>query len=138
MSGIQMALMGAGEDTVKLSAQNIDHFSFSPNTADLEYQLTNTGKVQQRLDGGIWTDLEDWVTPNGNAALYELKVTLNSGTLDAGTTGSWVSLAGTQLYQVHQTSVGIQQANMTFEIRKASTAIVMATATIVLTATEEI
>ena len=57
--------------------------------------LNADGRKQTSDDPGGSTN---WIT-NGAPANYEAFVSLSSGTLSSGTTGSWVSLGTTQTWQ---------------------------------------
>lgn len=45
----------------------------------------------------------DWLT-NGAPANYDIKVTLNSGSLTSGTTGSWLNLGSSQTWTTTSTA----------------------------------
>ena len=74
------------------------------------------------------TDAGDWVSPKAFApGAYECRATLNSGTLLTGTTGSWLALTSTRTWTCANTA----SANLTIEIRDASTTVV-ATGTVII------
>lgn len=81
----------------------------------------------------IYSDLGDWVIPNGNASLYEVRATLNSGTLSSGTTGSWLALTSTRTWTVTRSVIGVSTANLTIEIRRIGGTTILATAPVDMT-----
>jgi hypothetical protein len=67
-----------------------------------------------------WAYNHDWGTPTGGSPGddYEIKATLNSGTIDAGdSTGSWLALSTLRRWEVSRTSLGTDTANITIDIR---------------------
>lgn len=82
----------------------------------------------------------DWETGGFDSGDYDCQATLNSGTLDGGSdaTGSWLSLSTTRTWEVTRTNVGANSANLTIEIRDATTLAVLDSGTINLTATVSI
>jgi hypothetical protein len=69
-------------------------------------------------DSVFGTINDDWVSPAtaGLAALYELQVNLNSGTLSSGTVDSWLALTSTYTYEVNSGTAVIR-----VRIREAAT-----------------
>jgi hypothetical protein len=59
---------------------------------------------------------DTWVTPAtaGVAATWEVRATVTAGSIDSGTTGSWLSLGTSRAWS--KTSVGV--ATLTFEWRQ--------------------
>ena len=135
MSGIQMALLGASADaTITITDQTISGYVFPPSTAEVVYQLTSAGKVN-KIVNGVTTELEQWCTPVTSAANYEAYVTVNSGGLTSGTTGSWVALSSTRSWTLQEVGSGnTAVCNFTVQIRRVATTVVLDSATIDLTA----
>lgn len=101
----------------------------APGTATATYTLTSGGLEQA-------TGLSDntWMLA-GSGGDYEARATLNSGALSSGTTGTWLSLGTTRAWSVTRSgAAGVSSANLTVEIRLASSGAVLATAPVVLTA----
>jgi hypothetical protein len=103
-----------------LSDANTDGF--------ISYELLASG-VAQRVSGslGTLTFSGEWRV-RGASADYEVRATLNSGSLNSGTTGTWLSLS---------TSRGWSRdfdgdADLTIEIRDAASLAVLSTANVTL------
>lgn len=104
-----------------------------PASALLEIQ--SDGDIYEQTNGGGGVDDGDWVTPTSAAgAAYDVRATLNSGALTAGTTGTWMSLSASRGWSVTQNSAGTAAANLTIEIRDAVSLVVLATGSLDLQA----
>lgn len=64
----------------------------------------NAGVCSSTPDAGDDPVQITWLI-NGAAANYDIKVTLNSGTLTSGTTGSWLNLGTSRSWQTSGTAV---------------------------------
>lgn len=118
-----------------LGVSNVTDSVIDPLDATAGIQLENDGDTVEIRQAGN-TLIGYWVVPRSAAgAAYEARVTVNVGTLSTGTSGSWLALDTTRSWTVAQTVIGTKTANITLEIRKASTGVVLATATIDITAT---
>lgn len=133
-----MALMtagsggGGGVATVTLSYQYIA--AIFGGTATAAYRLGSDGVVYQALNGGAYTSLETWCTPGAQAVNYECYVTLSSGTLTSGTTGSWLPLSSNQTW-TRSASGGLNfAAELSIVIRRVGDTAIAASATIDLEA----
>ena len=137
MSGIQMALLGTGSaDELALVGYTASFLDFVPATGGLGYQLTSGGKEQEGLGSATsisYSDIGDWVIPNGNASLYEVLATVNSGAVSSGTTGTWLSLGTTRTWTVTRTTAGTSFVNMTIDIRLIGGTTILATAPVNMT-----
>lgn len=124
---------GTGLPVITITNQNLSNVTFSPTNSTNGYRLDSNGKVYEN-DNASFGFLEDWVTPNGAASNYECYVTVTSGTLSSGTSGSWLSLGTTRDWTVLQTSVGVKTCTFTVDIRKIGTTTVLDSATITIEA----
>jgi hypothetical protein len=97
-------------------------------TAGASYQLATTGKVNL-IRAHASTITSDAVIPNANIGLYQAFVTVNSGTLTSGTTGSWVNLSSTQTWNKQVTNAAAS-VNFTLQMRLASNGQVVKTITV--------
>ncbi len=122
--------------TVAISDQNIiDSAVGAPAFA--QYALANTGVASYAtINNGSGNIPGEWL-PSGTPANYDVRATLNSGSLDGSSsaTGSWLNLGTGRAWLVQRLSAGVQAANLTIEIRDAGTLAVVDTATVVLSAT---
>lgn len=126
---------GTTQVTISLTDQTI--YTSNVPTVYLYYTLTSGGQAQYSLvsGGGSPTNLEQWCTPTSQATNYEAKVTVTSGSLNGGTTGSWVDLATTSSWYIqNSTSRSTVSCTFTVEIRRKGTTVVVDTATIQLSA----
>jgi hypothetical protein len=132
MSGIQMALLGTGSaDQLALVGYTASILDFLPATGGLGYQITSGGKEQEGFGTATsisYSDTGDWVIPNGNASLYEVRATVNSGAVSSGTTGTWLSLGTTRTWTLTRDTAGISSVNLTIDIRLIGGTAILATA----------
>lgn len=96
------------------------------------YRLNSTG-IAELLTGASYTTAETWLA-GGASSGYECRATITFGSLTSGTTGSWLSISSPREWYVSRISSGSSQCTFTLEIRNASTLVVVASATIDLTA----
>jgi hypothetical protein len=77
-----------------------------------------TDRDVDERDSGGYTDRADWLDAVGTPADYEVRVTVDSGSLDAGsdTTGSYIALSSSREWYTDD----IQSADLTISIRRAT------------------
>lgn len=121
----------------------VDHEFGSPTAAaSARFELNTDGKAYAVMTGNLSSPTEgttayanEWF-PGGLAASYDCFATLNSGTLSGGTTGSWLNLGTTRSWTCSATKgttgTSTQSANLTVQIRDATSLTVLASATISL------
>lgn len=126
---------------VAISDANISFAFPVPGDAYAGYRLHSDGTIDGTAATSLnWANnLGTWLV-NGLNSDFEVRATLNSGALDAASsaTGSWLVLSTARLWYCFRDGVfgaGQQVANLTIEIRDASTLGVLDTATITLSAT---
>lgn len=129
------AIAGNSRPVISLAmAAGVLATAIDPADAEAGIQLESDGDYVEHKHTGD-TDTGDWITPKAAAGVeYECRVTVNTGTLSGGTSGSWLPLNVTRLWFVTQTIIGTKQANITLEIRQAAGGAVLASATFNLTA----
>lgn len=119
MSGVLAMLMGVTgpEPVVTLAADyNPTSTALDPEDASASFQLQSDGDIISGV-----SDAGDWLVPKSAAPSdYEAKITMTSGTLSSGTTGSWVALSSTRTWTLNRTTPGLSTAIGTLEIRKGS------------------
>lgn len=119
---------------VKLTDQVISNTRPDPLTCNANYRLNLSGAAERSNAAGTYSTISgEWLL-TGSASDYDCRFTPTSGTLTSGPTG-WNNLATSREFKVTQTVVGDKTCIGTIEIRDASTLVVLATATIELTAT---
>lgn len=105
-------------------------------TAIFELQADGDIITQTDLTGAI--DRGEWVNPKKTTgALFEARLTVNSGSVSSGTTGAWLALSSNRGWTQSRPTVGLQTANVTLEIRKASSGTVLASKTFTFEAERE-
>lgn len=140
MSGALLAHAGAmGGPRITLApTYTVSDTTVSPTNASAQFQLQSDGDVARitvTTGGGGTVDVGDWITPISAAgANYEVRATVNSGSLSSGTTGSWLALSSTRTWAREQTTVGSSACELLIEIRNASTTVVMDSSTVTLQA----
>jgi hypothetical protein len=125
---------GTSNTVISITDQTI--YGFATSSAGAWYFLLANGQVQGSTDfNGINPFfIENWVTPTSQAANYEALVTILTGSLTGGTTGSWVALSSNRSWYVNQTGNGQKTCTFTVQIRRVGTGTVLDTATITITA----
>jgi hypothetical protein len=125
-----------GTSNIVISISNQTITGSATSSAGAWYYLTSGGQVQgSTIFGGTSPFfIENWVTPTSAAADYEAFITVTSGSLTGGTTGSWVALSSTRSWYIQSTSTGTTTCVFTVQIRQVGTATVLDTATITLNA----
>lgn len=120
---------------VNLSDQSVESEAVG-SAATATYTLGTDGNAENNglPIAGEWLDPVD----ASEADLYECYATLLSGSLSAGTTGTWQALTSDRTWTVTRVAVGIRSAQIRVEIRKiADPEIILGSAVITLTATVE-
>jgi hypothetical protein len=104
--------------------------------SEASFTIENDGDVTSYTTGLGTIDIGDWIAPKDAAgANYEVFVTVNSGSLSGGTTGSWLSLGTTRTWTAAVSSGGgTVGANITVEIRRATGGAALASSTFNLSA----
>lgn len=115
-----------------------DSAILGPGTANAQFQLKSNGKVAKTNVNNTVVEDGSWIRPNASASLYECFATLNSGTLNSGTTGSWLALTSTRTWVKSKSSPpsGSSTCELTIQIRKVGSAVTEST-TVTLIATVE-
>jgi hypothetical protein len=133
MSILLAAFAAMGGDKISLSGVAVSSVGSGSQTAT--YTLESDGDVVRATTPLGSSDIGDWIDPKASAPSdYEVRATLNSGTLTSGTTGSWLALTSNRSWTLTQATVGAaDQVDLTIEIRKGSGA-TLASATVTLDA----
>lgn len=104
-----------------------------PQNARAGYRLNSSGVAQELVGAGSYSTLETWLT-TGDVSLFEARVTVTSGVLSSGTTGTWIALSTSPEWYIQDADAGPLSASCTFtvEIRHAASGQVLDSATITL------
>ena len=111
----------------------------SPTNAVAGVKVDADGSVYS-LIGASYALRYVWKTGGGVVADYECRWTNTSGTLSAGTAGSWLALSGDREFSVTYTvdGAGSKSCTGTLEIRSASDLSVLASASVALSAVVDV
>lgn len=128
--------------TVNITGRAIASGTLAPADSSAQYLLRSDGtSAEVTTLGGTININNQWGRPDeaGVGADYEVRATLQSGSLTSGTTGSWQNLGSNRSWTVQRagSSVGTSSAQILVEIRRAGTTDVIDSATITLTAIVE-
>ena len=116
---------------VSITDQNADNDSLSGigGTATATYRLASTGVASATNPAGVLTAISGEWRLSGASADYEAQATWGSGTGTTGGPTGWVSLSTTRDWTLTATDNTVSRP-LTVEIRLASGAILLDTATI--------
>lgn len=135
---VQSVLSAAGwlNYAATVNAASYSHTVESPANATSGIVVSSDGYLY-RVDGAGTTLQYLWRSGAGVSSEYECRWTNTSGTLTTGTAGSWLSLASNVTFDVQFTTdaAGNKACTGTLEIRSAHSGIVLASASITITAT---
>lgn len=107
-------------------------YSRSQNTAS--FSFLSTGEFQATNGAAISTQY-NWLL-GGAASSVDLRVTPTSGSFSTGITGAWINLGTTRTFtRTWPGGMASESVTATVELRNASTAVVLASATITLVTT---
>lgn len=135
---IQQLMCGVSSIEVSITSGTfIAEDPSSPYTVTSTYELNSAGTVVFSANPAAISPpagvFETWLVV-GTAGLYEARVTVTSGSLTSGTTGTWLALSTSRQWEVSRATTGSSNVTFTLEIRRASDGTVLDTATITLAA----
>jgi len=114
-----------GDPRVSFTAGAVSDVQLDPSISTVNVTFSNDGSYAS--SGNTQGFSGNWISPvsaAGNA--YEIRMTVNSGSTPTGSaTASWLALGTTRTWSLSQAVVGTTTANVTVEIRKASTGTVL-------------
>lgn len=120
-------------ESVVVNDATYSSLALSPDDSSITVSFTNTGLVQISQNSFPSVTQYTWLL-SGAASDYQIRATLNSGTLTSGVTGSWLNFG--QSWNVTRTTnvVGTSTATITIEIRDVATSTVQDSGVITLNA----
>lgn len=111
-------------DVITVNSGTITDIDFASPfiaTATIIYELDGTITTLRQQGADNVDTLGDWISPLSSApGNYEIRATLNSGSLTSGTTGTWQALSTDRAWSVSREVSGTSSANLTIEIRSGS------------------
>lgn len=132
---ISVASFGAGATITLNATYSATSFTITPTDATAQFQLQSSGDIAKTSGTNAVADVGTWIIPTSQASNYECFATLNSGTLTSGTTGSWLALTSNRTWTRHSGG-GLQTAEITVQIRKIGTGLVLDSTVVTLEAEE--
>lgn len=140
MSGVQMMVLAGAGRTVNftdLTGLNEIYAGRVAATATAGYRINpSTGYADKNING-TYSQIEQWSFPISEAINYEVKATVLAGTVDSGTTGSFLTTTASREWQKVQSVNGIDTVQLQFEIREAGGSTILDTWYVTLTAERE-
>lgn len=141
MAGIHAGFIGragaaaSGPLTATLTSTTAEAHDFSSG-ANAIYEVNLNGKVYASIVGAGTPEFETWRTGGGLSSDFQLRATRTGGSGTAsGTFGTWSALSSTRTYSLFngdaQTAIDVF---ITMEIRRTSDLVVVATASISMSA----
>lgn len=110
-----------------------DDQSIPGEYATVQYQINPDGYVYVDEQYSGLTSYEQWCTPAGFASNFEVRATLDTGTMSGGTFGSWLDLSTNHEWTKTIGENGANQnegAAVSFEVRKKGYTTILDTWTI--------
>lgn len=129
---------GTSNVVVDFTDLSLAVLAFSPNDAFCGYQIRTDGYVYATDPGPSYAQIEQWISPTSAATGYEVYATLTSGSLTGGTVNTWLPVTFILEWYVQETSLGVEAATLSFQVRKTGTSTVLDTWTVSLEAAVEL
>lgn len=128
-------LFAAGGDSITLHGVTY-YGTWVGANCSVSYTISGFPTCEEVLTNefGAYTSLGQWLIPVANSALYQVRMTLTSGTFTSGTVSSWLPMTAGYTWTTARTTVGIKQTIATVEISDVLTSTVRSSATVNLTA----
>lgn len=123
------AHLAGGGTRVSLSGYTVVHVNAAGARA--AFRLGADGKAYTAT-AMVETYRQDWVQPLTDAGLYEVRATLQSGTVTSGPFGTWDALSSDREWVSTSSPGTFRTGTFLVEIRDAATSTVRASATILL------
>lgn len=120
MTACQQVAAAGGGFRITLTNATVSDSNITPGTTTVSYRVDADGNVYTN-DGGGDTVHEQWITPLGGQALYEVRATLTAGTNPSGTMNTWQQLNTDRTWTKIQSIPGVNECTMTIEIGIAGT-----------------
>ena len=133
--GLTTPIAGAVTPRVSISNVSISDTTVAPTNANAGYSLTSAGVINSITVSGGTVALGNWILPASAAgAAYEVRATESSGSVSSGPIGTWDALSTTRTWTRGRVALGSESVTLIIEIRQAGSGLVLASATVTLTA----
>lgn len=123
--------------TIALTGRTVSYTSGGLLQAQVAYRVASDAFVYSGTGSAVlsYAQQEQWDSQPATVGDYEVRLTRNSGTSPTGSAlGTWLPLSSTQTWVLTASAGNVLTSNLTAEIRKTSSGVVLATATIILEA----
>lgn len=139
MAGGHQMLIGGGSGVITLTSHTINSFTVDPVPSVAYFTLRSDGVAEYYASpSGTGTISGQWVLPADMAPFYECRATVTSGSLDSGTTGSWLALTSNRSWSITQSGFGSRSCIFTLDVGYAGSSSPVVTVTITLNATVDV
>lgn len=128
-------LLGASAQLVSLSGGWFGALNFSPSNANISYSIVSSGTVTVARNSDPASTFETWLI-SGVGSDYEVRFTVQSGSITGVTAGTWLVLSSTRSVSLSRSETGQSIATVLVELRTVGGA-VLDSATITLSASVE-
>lgn len=117
---IQQIFLGAGGDVIRVDTATISRDNTGGASASFKLDADGQAYYADDSSGGALTARYSWVIPNANAALYDVRWTPGSGTVDStpGADSTNLSL-GTDRTWTETNGAGVESASFTVTVHNA-------------------
>jgi hypothetical protein len=122
-----------GKSLATVNFVDVGVYAVNTGTAVAGYRVSSDSFDYQGING-TYTVLAQWVTPSSAAGNYEIFATIISGSVSAGTIGSWVATSGSPTWTRVQPVVGTSIVELSMQVRAVGTTTVLDTWTVTLEA----
>jgi hypothetical protein len=85
-------------------------------SAGVNFTVLSDGTVLVTGDNSGTLANYNWITPTTGSTTYYVRATLDSGTFNSGTTGSWLALTSNRSWVVRVFTLSSRSTTATFEI----------------------
>lgn len=124
-----MSLLGSGiiaaadggflNDEIDSESFTVTSANPDPGPSSASFSVENDGSLT--FNGNVSDPLDtEWLAAAGDAADYEVKVENTSGSVDSGTTGSFISCGTSRTWTESATTVGTDSCEVEVTIRHAT------------------
>lgn len=121
--------------TITLTGRTVSYASGGLLQAQVAYRVASDAFVYSGTGSAVmsYAQQEQWDSQPATVGDYEVRLTRNSGNSPTGSAlGTWLPLSSTQTWVLTASAGNFLTSNLTAEIRKASSGVVLTTATIIL------
>lgn len=112
-------------DLLSAPTISVTTLKLSPTDAYASFRLGANGKWYTGQSSGASVERGSWITPNGSASLYSVRVTRTGGSetsFNSGANNTWQALTSDRSWNVLESTDGVATSDIIFTIELALTA----------------